>query len=47
MVSQAGASFKNITLHNLKYYKDAKKVEWNSKENYSSLHSFVLDTRIW
>lgn len=47
MVSQAGNSFKNITLHNLKYYKNTKTIEWKNKENCYSPHSFILDPRIW
>lgn len=47
IVSQAGDSFKNITLHNIKHYKKIKAIEWKNNEDCYSPHSFILDPRIW
>lgn len=47
MVSEVGNSFINITLHNLKYYKQIKAVEWSTSEGCYPPHTFILDPRIW
>lgn len=47
MVSEAGGSFTNIALHNLKYYKQIQNIEWGNMEGGYSPHSFILDPRIW
>lgn len=47
MVSEAGSSFTDIILHNLKYYKQIKAVEWGTAEGYYSPYTFILDPRIW
>lgn len=47
MISEAGNSFKNIILHNLKYCNQMKTIEWGKTERTYSQYSFILDPRIW
>ena len=46
MVVEVGASYTNIVLHNLKYFKRIKTIEWGITDYYLP-YSFILDPRIW